>query len=77
MALTTQENKNKINISKPTNAFDISYSSGDYAEHSGIYKCSKCDREIAHNKNDNPLPTHYQNATCRSPNWKLFIFAQN
>lgn len=77
MALTTQENKNSIGISTPTNAFSTTYKSGNHATYSGIYKCSKCSREIAFNKDDNPLPPHYSNNDCRSPEWQLFIFAQN
>lgn len=75
MALTKRENLNAINISTHA-VFDKSYNAGNNADYSGIYKCSKCDREIAHNKDDNPLPPHYSNNDCRSPNWKLFIYAE-
>ena len=79
MALTTQENKNSIGMvsTKDTPEFDTTYKAGSHSSHSGIYKCSKCDREIAFNKDDNPLPPHYSNDSCRSPEWKLFIYAQN
>ena len=79
MALTTQANKNSIGMvsTKDTPEFDTAYKAGSHSSHSGIYKCSKCDREIAFNKDDNPLPPHYSNDSCRSPEWKLFIYAQN
>ena len=79
MALTTQANKNSIGLisTKDTPEFNKTYKAGSHSSHSGIYKCSKCDREIAFNKDDNPLPPHYSNDSCRSPEWKLFIYAQN
>ncbi|EEC8632944.1 hypothetical protein AB6N28_00505 [Moraxella osloensis] len=77
MAITTQQNKNSIDIATSSDAFNKSYNAGNHADYSGIYKCSKCGREIAHNKDDNPLPTHYRNNNCSSPNWKLFIYAEN
>ena len=55
MAITTQQNKNSIDIATSSDAFNKSYNAGNHADYSGIYKCSKCGREIAHNKDDNPL----------------------
>mgnify|MGYP003604280041 FL=1 len=79
MALTTQANKNFIVIACIVSiaVFNTTYKAGSHSLHSGIYKCSKCGREIAFNKDDNPLPPHYSNNSCRSPEWKLFIYAQN
>ena len=79
MALTTQANKNSIGIAstETTAVFNTTYKAGSHSLHSGIYKCSKCGREIAFNKDDNPLPPHYSNNSCRSLEWKLFIYAQN
>lgn len=76
MALTTRENKDLVRTAN-SEPFNKTYKSGSHAQHSGIYKCSKCDREIAFNKDDNPLPPHYSNNNCRSPEWQLFIFAEN
>ena len=58
-------------------AFSKRYSAGSEIVHSGIYKCTKCNREIAANKHQNTLPPHYQNNDCNSPEWRLYIFAQN
>ena len=79
MALTTQANKNYNKNERNENkaVFNTTYKAGSNYLHSGIYKCSKCGREIAFNKDDNPLPPHYSNNSCRSPEWKLFIYAQN
>lgn len=77
MALTLQKNFDGINISTVRTLFNETYSANDDANYSGIYKCSKCGREIAHNKDDNPLPPHYPNKDCRAPSWQLFILAEN
>ncbi|MEG0198366.1 MAG: protein L [Acinetobacter sp.] len=78
MALTTATTKQEIGIATSgVDAFSKRYSAGSEIVHSGIYKCTKCNREIAANKHQNTLPPHYQNNDCNSPEWRLYIFAQN
>lgn len=78
MALTTSIIKSEIDIATSgVEAFSTDYSAGSQIVHSGIYRCTKCNREIAANKHQNTLPPHYQNDDCNSPKWRLYIFAQN
>lgn len=38
MAITTQQNKNSIDIATSSDAFNKSYNAGNHADYSGIYK---------------------------------------
>jgi DNA-directed RNA polymerase subunit RPC12/RpoP len=78
MALTIQDKLEFIKTTKKdTERFTESFSAGDTFYFSGIYRCTKCGREIAANKDDSPLPPHYRNSDCKSPNWQLLLEAQN
>ena len=76
MAITTSSNKSDIKT-VTHQEFGKTFSAGDQFSNSGIYKCSKCNREIAANKHENTLPPHYPNDTCKSPSWQLYIVAEN
>lgn len=55
-------------------AFSTSYSSGATVPYSGIYKCSKCGREVTSNAQKNDVfPPHFSNSTCSTPAWVLHI----
>jgi len=77
MAITTRLNLNYVTTTYFVSRFEKTYKAGDDFLVSGIYRCVKCGREIAANKDDNPLPPHYPNKTCDSPEWQLLLEAQN
>jgi hypothetical protein len=56
-------------------AFDEEHSPGDDAPLSGIYRCARCDREVAANRDD-PLPpqNHHQHPAVLGPiRWRLIV----
>lgn len=51
---------------------------GENVPASGIYKCKKCGREVACNKDDSPMPPHPPSfKDCTSPEWKLLVMADH
>jgi len=58
-------------------AFDRVYQPGEVLEHSGIYRCTGCNREILGEKNK-PLPPqdHHQHSPSQGQFlWKLVVYA--
>ena len=61
-----------VNVTDPF--FAKAYSAGSPVPRSGIYKCSRCDREVTSNAQQGDVfPPHYPNTTCSSPSWVLHI----
>lgn len=58
-------------------AFDKLYSPGDKPDHSGIYKCTGCKKEISHNANVSlPPQNHHQHPGATAIRWKMVVYAQ-
>jgi len=57
-------------------AFDAIHKPGETVPHSGIYRCTSCDDEIACNKGD-PFPpqNHHQHQPPAPIRWRLLVYA--
>lgn len=69
MALVQKKTLNELATNANDNFFGKRFSAGDEVPYSGIYKCTKCNREVtvnAHSR-DNTFPSHYPESPCKSP----------
>ena len=77
MALVQKKTLNELATNASDDFFGKRFSAGDEVPHSGIYKCTKCNREVtvnAHSR-DNTFPPHYAESPCKSPTWKPYVIA--
>ena len=77
MALTTATTKQEIGIATSgVDAFSKRYSAGSEIVHSGIYKCTGCNKEITSNQGDKfPPQNHHQHGSNLSTiKWKIIVF---
>ena len=77
MALVQKKTLNELATNTNDNFFGERFSAGDAVPHSGIYKCTKCNREVtvnAHSRDNTFLP-YYPESTCKSPMWKPYVIA--
>lgn len=76
MAITIDKSKIATCNEKSREIFNKVHEVGSYIDHSGLYKCKNCGREIASNKHEGKLPPHYKNDECNKAQWQLFVYAQ-
>lgn len=65
-------------ISMDHEAFDLTYGPGKQVQHSGIFRCEGCGKEIAANAGD-PLPpqNRHQHGLMQGPiKWRLMVWSQ-
>jgi hypothetical protein len=60
-----------------SNIFQVTHEPGDQPIFSGIYRCTGCGKEIAHNS-DWPLPPHgsHGHEGCQRIRWRLVVLAE-
>jgi hypothetical protein len=75
MALVQKNTLSELATNARDDFFNQRFTAGEEVPHSGIYKCTKCNREATVNahSSDNTFPPHYPESPCKSPIWKPYV----